>query len=359
MKTVFFITSLGGGGAERVVCNLSNYLHSKAEDVSISAIRGGAATYNLDANIKVTYLQEDYYNTPTTLKRRLEEIRKVYNFLRSKGRDHTIVCFLELPVAYALIFKPFVKAKVIICERNNPEFYSKSYQKLYKLLADRADMCVCQTNVIANWYRKIISNDSRIKVIPNSINQSILDSPIGNRSKKEIVTMARLAPQKNQRMLIEAFAEIVNSHPDYSLTIYGEGPLREELTSLAESLKVSDKVKFPGFTKDVIGVLSTASMFVMTSDHEGMPNALAEAMAMGVPCVSTDCGGGGARELIDNGKNGLLIPCRDKEALVNAMKSILEDQAKANAISKEAVNIRQRLDPDFIHSQWRDLFQHT
>lgn len=359
MKIDFLITSLGGGGAERVVCNLSNYLQLNGEDVSVTAIRGGATSYNLDSSVKLTYLQENYYDLPITVKIRLNEIRKVYNFLHSQESDHTIVCFLELPVAYALIFKPFIKAKMIICERNNPEFYSKSYQKLYKLLADRADMCVCQTNVIADWYRKIIDKETKIKVIPNSINSSILETPKGDRSKKEIVTMARLSPQKNQRMLIEAFAEIEKAYPDYTLYIYGEGPLRDELTTLVERMGLERKVTFPGFTKNVIGVLSTASMFVMTSDHEGMPNALAEAMAMGIPCISTDCGGGGARELIDNGKNGILIPCRDKDALVAAMKTLLQDESKANSISMESVKIRQRLDPDFIHSQWRYLFQHV
>lgn len=357
MKIDFLITSLGGGGAERVVCNLSTYLYSKGADVSITAVRGGATSYPLDSNVKVSYLQENYYKTPTTLKKRIDEISKVYHFLHRQDSDHIIVCFLELPVAYALIMKPFIKSKLIICERNNPEFYSKSYQDLYKLLADRADMCVCQTNVIADWYRKIISNASKIKVVPNSINQSVLDTPIGNRSKKEIVTMARLAPQKNQRMLIEAFAEVEKSYPEYFLTVYGEGPLRGELTAVAEKLGLGSKVKFPGFTKDVIDVLSTASMFIMTSDHEGMPNALAEAMAMGVPCISTDCGGGGARELIDNERNGILIPCRDKESLVSAMQRILANDDFAQQLSHEAFEIRKRLDPNNIHSQWLKLFQ--
>lgn len=357
MNIDFLITSLGGGGAERVVCNLANYLVSKKDNVTISVIRGGTAKYNLDEQIKVNYFQKNYYDNPVSICERVKEVKKVFNFFQTSKKDHIIVCFLELPIAYALVFKHFVKAKLIICERNNPEFYTKGYQCLYRLLANRTDLCVCQTKVIADWYCDVIADNNKIKVIPNSINSTILDSIIGKHTNKEIVSMARLAPQKNQRLLIEAFAEISREYPDYRLTIYGEGPLRQELTDLIASKGLSEKVTLPGFTSDVIEVFNHASMFVMTSDHEGMPNALAEAIAMGVPSISTDCGGGGARELIDDGKNGFLVPCGDLKSLISAMKKIISDPNMATQFSHEAYMIRERLNPDIIHSQWRYLFQ--
>lgn len=356
MNIKFLITSLGGGGAERVVCNLANYLVSKGDNVTISVIRGGVTKYNLDEQVRVDYFQKNYYDTPVSIVKRVKEIVRVFNFFCSSQKNQRVVCFLELPVAYALLFKPFVKAMLIICERNNPEFYTKGYQYLYKLLANKTDLCICQTKVIADWYGNIIKDHNKIKVIPNSINSTILGSIIGKRTNKEIVSMARLTPQKNQRLLIEAFAEISREYPDYRLIIYGEGPLRQELTNLVVSKGLSEKVALPGFTSDVIEVFNHASMFVMTSDHEGMPNALAEAIAMGVPSISTDCGGGGARELIDDGINGFLVPCRDLKSLVSAMKKIISNPNMATQFSHEAYAIRKRLNPDIIHSQWRHLF---
>ena len=357
MNIDFLITSLGGGGAERVLCNLANYLANRGVNVSITAIRGDSCKYNIDNNISVSYLQKDYYERKISLVDRGVEIKRVLEYFIRLNKNHCLVCFLELPVAYSLIFRSFIKSKLVICERNNPVFYSSVYQKIFRMFAKRADFCICQTKVIANWYAEVFEKSSKIGIIPNSINKAILQADKGNRTSKEIVTFARLTPQKNQRLLIEAFSTVSKRFPEYQLIIYGQGPLREELTKLINDLDLEDKVLMPGFNSDPIKVLSKASLFVLTSDHEGMPNALAEAMAMGVPCISTDCGGGGARELIDNGKNGILVPCRDKESLVKAMLQLLGDTKFADQISCEAFKIREQLEPDFIHAQWHYYLQ--
>lgn len=357
MKIDFFITSLGGGGAERVVCNLASYLVNEGHTVTITSIRGGTTSYRIDSRVVVRYLQKDYYESKVGVIGRLSEIWKVFRYLLNTQESHKLACFLELPVAYALIFRPIIKAKLMICERNDPEFYTSGYQKLYKKFANRADMCVCQTGVIADWYKKYISNSHKVHIIPNSINVDVLKSRKSDKSSNTIVTLARLTPQKNQKLLIEAFEVISKEFPEYRLSIYGEGPLREELQSLVREKNLADEVSFPSFTKDVIGVLSTASMFVLTSEHEGMPNALAEAMAMGVPSISTDCGGGGARELISNGKNGILIDRGDLNALISSMRKILGNPDYADKLSTEALRLRTILKPDFIHAQWKYLFE--
>ena len=134
MNIDFLITSLGGGGAERVLCNLANYLANRGVNVSITAIRGDSCKYNIDNNISVSYLQKDYYERKISLVDRGVEIKRVLKYFTRLNKNHCLVCFLELPVAYSLIFRSFIKYKLVICERNNPAFYSSVYQKIFRIM---------------------------------------------------------------------------------------------------------------------------------------------------------------------------------------------------------------------------------
>lgn len=356
MKINFFITSLGGGGAERVVCNLSNYLLSQQHDISITVLRGNEDTYQLNNEVFLNYLQPSYYTESKSRLYRVKEISTVFNFLRRIPQDVLLVAFLELPVAYSLLFKPFIRSKLIICERNNPLFYPKVYQWIFKTFSRRADGVACQTKVIRDWYSPYVESKTKVVVIPNSINKDILDANVVKERKKVILTMGRLAPQKNQKLLIDAFAELADEYPEWNIHIYGKGPLEDDIRSRIDSLGLNNRVQLFGFTKDAVGAYNTAGLFVLTSDHEGMPNVLAEAMAMGLPCISTDCGGGGARELIQDCINGLLIPCNDKQALVKAINYILKDENYGNNLGAMASKIRNKLTPEAIHNQWELYF---
>lgn len=355
MNINFFITSLGGGGAERVVCNLANYLVKKGHRITITVLRGDDETYVLEKGVLVEYLQPDYYKGNKSKLYRLKEISSTISFLKHLPEDSLLVSMLELPVAYSLLFRSLYKQKLIICERNNPEFYSKGYQYVFRKLAHRADGCVCQTTTIMEWYITIIHNKTQTAIIPNSINESVLKAAVSERKDKIIMTMGRLEPQKNQKMLISAFAEVAKVYPEYKLYIYGKGPLENDLQNQIECLGVMGKVELKGFIKDTVSAFRDSSCFVLTSNHEGMPNVLAEAMAMGLPCISTDCGGGGAKELIANGLNGILIPKNDKALLVESLKRLIDDQLYAKSLANEAIKIRERLAPDAIHLQWESF----
>lgn len=165
----------------------------------------------------------------------------------------------------------------------------------------KADGWVFQTDDQNNWYSVRTSLQKSI-VIPNAINPDVLKQPISRKRNKTIVTAGRFTNQKNHALLINAFAKIAEKHHDYKLVIYGEGPNRTNLIQLVKDLKLSDRVLLPGYSSEVIENVSKSSLFVLSSDFEGMPNALMEAMAMGVPSISTDCEGGGARFLIKNKK---------------------------------------------------------
>lgn len=352
----FFITSLGGGGAERVVCNLANYLKKNQNTVTITVLRGKERAYSLDEGISVDFLQPEYYINKEKLYR-LKEILSIIKFLRNLPKNSLLVSFLELPVAYSLVFRSLYKQKLVICERNNPDFYSKGYRKLFSLMARKADGCVCQTTTILNWYRTKLSPKTKSIVVANSINGDVLNAAVSELGDKVIMTMGRLEPQKNQAMLISAFAELANVYPEYNLVIYGKGPLENDLKAQITSLGLDNRIELRGFTNNVVEAYRHSCLFVLTSDHEGMPNVLAEAMAMGLPCISTDCGGGGAKELISNGENGLLIPRQDKQSLIKAINDILSSETLSRQLSVNAIKVREKLSPTIIHAKWEDYFK--
>jgi len=189
-------------------------------------------------------------------------------------------------------------------------------------------------------------------VIHNPVSVPIERYPIPVSRKKKIVTVGRLHPQKNQRLLIEAFLEVHKVLPDYKLEIYGDGKLGNELISLIEKIGLREFAYIYPSRKDIWDCIYDASLFVLTSDYEGMPNVLMEAMALGVPCVSTDCRPGGARTLIDDGVNGRIVPLRNLDALVSCMKEVLLKPELSEVMGNEARNIAETHTEKEIFNKW-------
>ena len=142
-------------------------------------------------------------------------------------------------------------------------------------------------------------------------------------------------PQKNQKMLIDAMAVVHKAHPEVTLKIFGEGPEENSLLAHIHELELDDCVQLMGKTADVAGELARADLFVFSSDFEGMPNALMEAMAAGMPCVSTDCPTG-PKELIGENERGLLVPLGDTEAFAAAVLYMIEHVPEANTMGQKA-----------------------
>ena len=181
--------------------------------------------------------------------------------------------------------------------------------------------------------------------------------------RKVILSVGRLQEQKRTDVLIDAFAMIAERYADYNLELYGKGNLLDELKARVDSHGLSERVKFMGTSSTIFNDINDAALFALTSDFEGLPNALLEAMALGLPCVSTRCSPGGAEELIEDGKNGYLVPCGDAKALAERIDSMLCDYDKALAVGKEARKIRERAElqviidawEEYINSAWRGI----
>lgn len=170
--------------------------------------------------------------------------------------------------------------------------------------------------------------------------------------RHEIVNFCRLSPQKNIPLLIDAFEILLQDHPDYTLRVYGEGPEKDNLKAYIKEKHLEDKAFIEEFASDIHVRIKDAAIFVSTSDFEGLSNSMLEAMAIGLPTVCTDCDGGGARMMIEDHMNGLLVPKGDNQAVYHAMKEIVEDDTLSDRLSENAEKIKIKLSVDNIVKEW-------
>lgn len=349
MKVTFYIGSLYGGGAERVTCCLANYFADKDYDVDILTMAESKESYELDRKVSNTILLK---NSDRKNKARdfFHRWRGLVKYLRESDTD-VFVVMLPVTTIMLLLLKDLTTKPIIAAERADPSSYSFIKQKLLRLLASRADKYVFQTDEIRKWYGDHVKDEKSI-VIPNAINPAFMRPMFEGVRDKSIVGIGRLTEQKNFSMLVKAFSEVHKFFPEYQLIIYGDGLLRDRLKQEVKELQIDNYVSLPGNVKDIISKLERTSIFVLSSKFEGMPNALIEAMALGIPCISTDCSGGGARFLIDDRVNGLLIPSGDKDALINAILELLSSQDLMNNLGRKARELSKKLAPQEIYKQW-------
>lgn len=349
MHITLFIGSLSGGGAEKVACNLATYLVNKGYDVTILTMDDEPAQYVLSDKVEriPLILKSERKGSLYNLILRLKRYKK---YLKDSTTDVYLV-MLPIVIIISLFMSRFTKKPMIMAERNMPSLYSRYKRFFLKRLWKNADAWCFQTDDQRKWYPTEIK-DIPTCIIPNAINPDINFDNNKVGSIKEIVSVGRLTNQKNHILLINAFKRISELYPDYKLVIYGKGPLRNFLANQINELGLENRVILYGHCKNAIDKIKGASIYVHSSNFEGMPNALMEAMALGLPCISTDCEGGGARFLIENNKNGILIPQNDIDALESAMKSLIDDKSWGLCLGEKAKEIRNRLSSDKIYNQW-------
>lgn len=353
MKVTLVISKLSGGGAERVACNLANHFARAGWEVGMLTFDEVPACEVLEGSIGCTTLLSAREKCGISIVNLLRRLPRLHKYLRTQPMDVCIV-MLPIPTILVLALSRLTKARIIAAERGEPTRYKRLFRQLLRRLCPRAAAWVFQTETVRGWYLPHLGDVPSV-VIPNAINPAFLAAPAEDEREKTIVSVGRLCPQKNFGLLIRAFARIAPAYPDYRLVIYGRGGLLEELQALARELGVADRVDFPGHVDDMPRRLRRAGMYVLSSDYEGMPNALIEAMAQGLPCVATDCDGGGARCLVEDGVNGLMIPTCNEDAMAEAIGRILSDQELAQTLGHNALQARDTLAPERIYGLWQDV----
>lgn len=354
MKILFCIDNMTKGGAERVIANLSNMFAKKNDDIYILTLLKGDSSYQLDNRIHFDSLQikEGKKNIFEKIFYTLKNVVDMRRYIKKNNFD-IMISFLPRASWYSAIATRSINTKLIISERNDPaSIYKSTFQrKMYRLIYNMANGVVFQTNDAKAFFSKKVQRDS--VVISNPVNDIFFDCKNVKERKKTIVNVGRLSEQKNHKLLINAFADFSNKYPDYKLIIYGEGPLRNELEKQIADLKLNNKILLPGIVDNIKDKIYDSSMFVFTSDYEGMPNSLMEAMTLGIPCISTDCPCGGPREIIDDGINGILVPVNDKDMIVASMKKIIEDDL-LDSFSENAKKKMKDYKIDIINKKWKE-----
>lgn len=341
----------GFGGAERQIVMLANNLAALGHDVSLISLVANKSTYEISSKINFIDLSgcEKKY---CKILNRYFILRKVMNCIKP---DVSINFWLQSAYLCALMPKS-VCGKIIYAERGDPgdKEYANFLSIIRWLSFKRIDGFVFQTKGARDFFGEKIRN--RSIVIPNahSVPEGLF-TEICNQKEKKIISAGRLHPQKNQSLLIKAFASIAREIPDYNLEIYGEGTLYCELVELIKKLNMESRVFIYPPCKNLFEKLHKASLFVLSSDFEGMPNALMEAMVLGTPCISTDCKPGGARELIDDGVNGWIVPRNDVVTLAERIRYVLKECADSQNIAQKATKIRISHSVKEIYDMWNNV----
>lgn len=336
----------GNGGAERQITMLANAL---AERYEVYMVISGANNqkYPISNNIQTIDVTNVEGKVLPVLRRFFAQ-RKALKEIKPSVSVH-----YNFQSAYFAVAMPQkYSGKIIYSERGDP--YDDEYTGLLGLIREyaikRIDGFVFQTEGARDYFDENIR--TRSTVIHNPITIPIdFQGGIGKREKR-IVNIGRLHPQKNQKLLIEAFSKIAADNPDYILEIYGEGSLQGALEEQVHRCGLDNRVIIKSPRKDIFGAIKDAGLFVLTSDYEGMPNALMEAMALGLPCISTDCRPGGARALIVDGINGYVVPRGDASLLAERMSFLLKNNDFAQTIGEKAMSILDNHTPEEIFKKW-------
>lgn len=340
----------GAGGAERQIVLLSNQMAELGHDVTLCVLNEFKSRYTISEKVKVQDL------THAEGSERLRIIKRLLAFRRAIKQIHPdVIVNYNLQAAYfCLTLSKKARGKVLYSERGDPydNEYSGILGKIRDYTVSHMDGIVFQSEGARDFFPKKVKRKS--VVIHNSVNVPQDKFPIPEKRDKRIVSVGRLHPQKNFPLLINAFARIASLFPDYSLVIYGDGDLREDLQSQIDSLGLTSRVTLNKSRSDVWDCIRTASLFVLSSDYEGMPNALMEAMALGLPCISTDCRPGGARTLISDGVNGVIVPVKNSIVLAEKMDYLLKNPAIAETLALEARKILQTHSEKMIFDKWNN-----
>lgn len=341
-KNILFVVSqIGTGGAERVISTLASYCAENGYSVHLITFRDTKNSYPISSKI----IQKRIEGNPVV---RAGKIRKYI-------KNNNIDTYVTFELNYGVVCSFGTGVKYITSMRNDPRndvvsLRERIFRYFNFLFAHHV---IFQTNEIMEYFSKAIQKHGN--VIMNPLRDGIVEYH-GSR-KDEIVAVCRLEPQKNILMMIDVFEKIHDMYPDFKLRLFGDGSLRSEIEKSLKEKSLQDSFVLEGFQKAVDEKIQKATAYVCTSDYEGLSNSLLEAMAIGLPCVTTDSGGGGARAVIKDGENGYLVPIGDVDAMVNRIQGLIEDKNLVNKLSENASKIREKLSRDIICKEWESLFK--
>lgn len=350
MKILFTIGNLESGGAEKVTATLANNFRDQKHDVAILMISEArsASFYSLKDGVELIPLLslEKKYSIK-------EKVTKISQFIESFNPD-VVISFLNYVVVYTYFALKHCLNRNKICfvvsERNNPKKVpgSFAYRMLRNHIFNKADGCVFQTNDAKSYFKKV----KKSEIIPNPVyltNKSKRDN-----ANEDIVLVGSDKKEKNRAMAFKAFSLYKKENPLSKLIIIGQKSNKKEMR-LIKKLKIEESVDFVGKQKDWHEDYKNSKMFLLTSNYEGMPNALLEACALQIPCISTDCPSGGPNAILENGKRGILVPVKNYKIFAKQMINLSKDNKLCEYYSTINKNLSDMYDEKAISKKWIDF----
>lgn len=363
-RVLFFVGTMNAGGAERVAATLANAWAARGDEICLVMTHLGSehSFYSLHPQVRCVSLATYLPSRGRWLKplAKARAIQAVYQ----EFQPDVVLSFLtnvNVNVLYAL---KDVQAPIVVCERTHPlhsRSATRSLRLLRRWLYPRASRVVLQTAASAEDFARVQTHSQPYAVIPNPIDPELLHRPPAydnaRRMPPKVIALGRLAEVKRFDLLIEAFALLPAAYHTWELHLYGEGPQRAALTQLAQQRGVSERVFFQGRTDEPWQKLTEAQLFVLCSAYEGFPNALLEAMALGLPCVTLDCPSGPA-EIAAQGQAAQLLPAdADAPALAQALEKLMGDPKQRRDLGNAArASVLRRYALEAVLTRWDELF---
>jgi glycosyltransferase involved in cell wall biosynthesis len=362
MKVLLLTSSLTSGGAERVASTLANAWSSHGHQVSLMPTFSGRGEcfYDLQRSVRVVYLADIAGMSGKGLLSRVARLVSLRRFIKDIEPD-IVVSFLSNVNVAAVLATLNVSVPLLISERIDPFVMpiSAMSRLARRILYPLANALVVQTKAVAKKYEASLWPWGKVIVIPNAVPDyfAALRRNGTSAHEKRLLAVGSLVERKQFATLIDVFAKLAESNPDWVLQILGEGPLRHRLQKQIDDLGLRERITLPGRTRDIGSYYAKSDAFVLTSQYEGFPNALLEAMAVGLPCVAFDCPSG-PREMSLDGTIAMLVPHDDRKALIEALQQVMQNKQLREQLGTAARDsVIARFSLHSVLRQWEALFE--
>jgi GalNAc-alpha-(1->4)-GalNAc-alpha-(1->3)-diNAcBac-PP-undecaprenol alpha-1,4-N-acetyl-D-galactosaminyltransferase len=361
MKLTLISSSLRAGSAEQVMSIVANYWANRGWQITLLTFDDGSEPpfYDLDRRISHRPLGMDVTKIDPLLARlgnfgQLGVLKKAI----VASRPDVVISFVNQTNIVTLLACRGLKVPTIVSEHVYPAYgeLTKAWQRLQKYSYRKANLITVQTHSALSFFPAFEGYNTSVMPNPIAIPES---EPIESRlytDDRHLLAVGKLIPQKGFDLLIKAFAQISNGHPEWTLTILGDGEMREELEALIVAFGLDERIYMPGTVKNVAAYLRKADLFALPSRFEGFPVTLCDAMACGVPVIAADCLSG-PREIIHNGTDGMLVVPDNVDALASGIDILMSDPVKRQYFSHYAPKVLDRFGLEQVMSLWNNAIK--